>query len=99
MSMFIIFTLLKFLNCKTFLYILSQCEVSSVPQTIHNRMVRYIGKELEGSDRVRFRCIPAICLNGLVNTTKDLRQDKRVVEIQTEYISDTNQKGYHGGET
>jgi hypothetical protein len=47
--MFLILILIKFLNCKTFLYKFSQCEVSSVPQTIYHRMVRYIGKDLEGS--------------------------------------------------
>jgi len=38
-------------------------------------MVRYIGRDLEGSDRVRFRCFPGIFLNALVNTTKDLSKD------------------------
>jgi len=75
MFMLIILILLKFLTYKTFLYIFSRCAVSSEPQTIYNRMVRYIGKVLERSDHVRFRCFPGICLNGLVNTTKDLSQD------------------------
>lgn len=94
--MLIILIRFKFLNFEKCLSKFSQCEVSSIPQTVYHRMVRYMGKDLEGSDRVRFRCFPGICLNGLVNTTKDLCQDNLCpVEIQKEYISDTNQKCYH----
>lgn len=75
MFIFIILILLKFLTYKTFCLHFSRHAVSPEPQNIYNQMVRYNGKDLERSDRVRFRCFPSICPNGLVNTTKDLSQD------------------------